>query len=50
LLDADESDETEALILTALEERVAQSSVGNNIILQYIALFGAYYISTILRI
>jgi hypothetical protein len=25
-------------------------SVGNNIILQYIALFGAYYISAILRI
>jgi hypothetical protein len=27
-----------------------QLSVGNNIILQYIALFGAYYISAILRI
>jgi hypothetical protein len=26
------------------------NSVGNNIILQYIALFGAYYISAILRI
>jgi hypothetical protein len=26
------------------------TSVGNNIILQYIALFGAYYISAILRI
>jgi hypothetical protein len=30
--------------------RKVWNSVGNNIILQYIALFGAYYISAILRI
>jgi hypothetical protein len=29
---------------------LSKISVGNNIILQYIALFGAYYISAILRI
>ena len=34
----------------ALDSTDPSTSVGNNIILQYIALFGAYYISAILRI
>jgi len=33
-----------------VDTKVGRPSVGNNIILQYIALFGAYYISAILRI